>query len=250
MERDIVMDVILLSGEILVKSGAETFRAEDTMTRIAKSRGYDDARSFVTTTGFVFAYGKDYPAKVVDIKGRSIDLYKIDKVNSISRHLVTGEMEFEEAYEELLEVLNMKHRYPLYLTTLMAGISSGAFIYIYQGKFIDMLPAAIAGALGFLILSLVKKYTGVKFFGEFIASLVVGIIAVICVAINPEFSGDKIIICALMPLVPGVLLTIGVSDLMEGNYLAGTARVVEAVLVAFSIGFAVAGALSLGGKLL
>ena len=55
-----VIEVCLLAGKIMLQSGAETYRVEDTMTRIAASFGLHDSHSFVTPTGIIFSIeGKD-----------------------------------------------------------------------------------------------------------------------------------------------------------------------------------------------
>ena len=38
-----------------------------------------------------------------------------------------------------------------------------------------------------------------------------------------------------MPLVPGMLLTVGIRDLLKGDYLSGLSRLIEAVICAISI---------------
>ncbi len=43
-------DVVMLAARILLESGAEGTRVEDTMTRIAKKLGYSESNSFVTNT--------------------------------------------------------------------------------------------------------------------------------------------------------------------------------------------------------
>lgn len=51
---------------------------------------------------------------------------------------------------------------------------------------------------------------------------------------------DKIIISGVMPLVPGVLITNAVRDMMAGHLTAGIAKGTEAFLTAFAIGSGVA----------
>ena len=45
----LIKDVVMLAARILLESGAEGTRVEDTMTRIAKL-GYSESNSFVTNT--------------------------------------------------------------------------------------------------------------------------------------------------------------------------------------------------------
>ena len=98
--------------------------------------------------------------------------------------------------------------------------------------------------LGFLVLLLINDLTRVKFFAEFTASLVVGSIAVFSVKYGHGTEIDKIVISSVMPLVPGILITNAVRDLIAGHFMSGMAKGVEAFLTAFAIGAAIAVTLS------
>lgn len=52
-ERDdrLVLDAAALAGEILLESGAEIFRVEDTIYRIAAAYGVEEAEAFVLSSG-------------------------------------------------------------------------------------------------------------------------------------------------------------------------------------------------------
>lgn len=51
---------------------------------------------------------------------------------------------------------------------------------------------------------------------------------------------DIITIASVMPLVPGILITNAIRDLLAGELLAGMSRGVEVALTAFAIGAGVA----------
>ena len=46
-----IMDVAMKAGNILLESGAEIFRVEETINRIAKYYGVEDSDSFVLSSG-------------------------------------------------------------------------------------------------------------------------------------------------------------------------------------------------------
>jgi uncharacterized membrane protein YjjP (DUF1212 family) len=46
---------------------------------------------------------------------------------------------------------------------------------------------------------------------------------------------EYVIIGAIMPLLPGVALTNAIRDILDGNMLAGSARILEALLTAIAI---------------
>lgn len=94
----------------------------------------------------------------------------------------------------------------------------------------------LAGGTGLALQILIHEQTRVKFFSEFVASVVIGIIAMNCVKFGLGDDLDLIIVGSVMPLVPGLLLTNAVRDLMAGNFLAGLSKGAEAFLTAFAIG--------------
>ena len=90
----------------------------------------------------------------------------------------------------------------------------------------------------FLTFSFVQKYIQIKFFSEFVASAVVISIAAIFTKLGIAQNQDIITIASVMPLVPGILITNAIRDLLAGT--CGMSRGVEAALTAFAIGAGVA----------
>jgi uncharacterized membrane protein YjjP (DUF1212 family) len=69
----------------------------------------------------------------------------------------------------------------------------------------------------------------------------------------PGIRSDIIIIGAIMPLVPGVIFTTAIRDTLNGDYASGTARMMEAVVIALSVAAGVGAGIRLfqfmGGQL-
>lgn len=100
-EAQQVMKVCLLAGKIMLMSGAETYRVEDTMSRIAAAAGISGSHSFVTPTAIIFSLDGAELTKLIRISERSTDLRKVDQVNSISRQISNRGITLEEAYGQL-----------------------------------------------------------------------------------------------------------------------------------------------------
>ncbi|HCX1084529.1 TPA: threonine/serine exporter family protein, partial [Staphylococcus aureus] len=92
----------------------------------------------------------------------------------------------------------------------------------------------------FLTFSFVQRYIQIKFFSEFVAAAVVISIAATFTKLGIATNQDIITIASVMPLVPGILITNAIRDLLAGELLAGMSRGVEAALTAFAIGAGVA----------
>lgn len=244
VDNEFTIDCLLLAGRIMIESGAETYRVEDTMLRMAHSQNMLAAQCYATPTGIIFSLGKTQPTRITSISNRVTDLQKIALVNSVSRRLTSHMITLEEAYDELKSIQKTNYFLPIYIQVISAALASGCFLIMFKGGWSDFLFACLAGGLGFLVLLLINDLTKVKFFAEFTASLVVGSIAVFSVKYGHGTEIDKIVISSVMPLVPGILITNAVRDLIAGHFMSGMAKGVEAFLTAFAIGAAIAVTLS------
>lgn len=244
-----VMEVCLLAGKIMLQSGAETYRVEDTMRRIAASFGIKDTHSYVTPTGIIFSAGGIGPTetKMNRILERSTDLKKIALVNNISRKISSGELDLLEAARQLKEVDSLGMTLPLILQALAASIASGCFLIMFNGGWNDLLPTMISGGVGYLSYIFFHRLVAVKFFSEFFASFMIGMLSILFVKMGAGHQLDKIIISSVMMLVPGLSITNAVRDLMAGHLVSGLSKGAEAFLTAFAIGSGIAIVLSLLG---
>ncbi|WP_338450323.1 threonine/serine exporter family protein [Niallia oryzisoli] len=235
-----IVELCLLAGEILIKSGAETNRVEDTMMRIAASYGVPEAQSFVIPTGIIFSSNREDRAKLVRVAERSTDLEKVAIVNSISRQISKGELTVDEALTKLKKVANADLSFPLWLQILSAALASGCFLIMFQGVWQDFIPAMVAGGIGYLLFIYLHKYIKVKFFAEGVSSLVIGLLTALAVYTGLGTNFDSIIISSVMPLVPGLLITNAVRDLMDGHLMSALAKGADAFLTALAIGAGIA----------
>jgi uncharacterized membrane protein YjjP (DUF1212 family) len=241
-----IMEVCLLAGKIMLQSGGETYRVEDTMMRMAAAFGIVNSHSYVTPTGIIFSAEGAEPTKtkLIRISTRSTDLKKVAMVNSISRRITSGELNLDAALKLLKELDALNVTFPFMVQVAAASIASGCFMIMFMGEWIDFIPAMITGGLGYFGFLYFHRYIPVKFFSEFLASFIIGLLSVIFVKMGLGQQLDKIIIGSVMTLVPGLLVTNAVRDLMAGHLVSGLSKGAEALLTAFAIGSGIAVVLS------
>ncbi|MFE5323640.1 threonine/serine exporter family protein [Paenibacillus sp. NPDC056579] len=244
-EHDQISQICLLAGKIMLQSGGETYRVEDTMMRIAASLGFDNTHSYVTPTGIIFTIdGKEPATRLIRIMERSTDLRKVALVNDVSRKISAGQLSVQDAYETLKQIDADRHAYPVGTQVIAAALSSGCFLIMYQGVWQDFIPAMLAGGFGFCMLVFLHRLISIKFVAEFAASLLIGMITFVFVKSGFGRELDTIIIGSVMPLVPGLLITNAVRDLMAGHLVSGISKGAEALLTSFAIGSGIAFVLS------
>lgn len=98
-----VLDVAMGAGRILLQSGAEIFRVEETMHRIMTHYGVEEHSAFVLSSG-IFLTGEHHDgqmyANVKHIPLHATKLHKVDAVNRLSRDIERG-LPLEEAEAQL-----------------------------------------------------------------------------------------------------------------------------------------------------
>lgn len=203
----LIKDVVMLAARILLESGAEGTRVEDTMTRIAKKLGYSESNSFVTNTVIQFTLHSESFPRIFRITSRDTNLIKISQANKISRQITNNEISLAEAKTQLEKIYVAKRDSSLPFKGFAAAMIAMSFLYLQGGRLIDVLTAILAGSLGYLVTEILDRKLHAQFIPEFIGSLVIGIIAVIGHTLIPTGDLATIIIAAVMPIVPGVLIT-------------------------------------------
>ena len=99
--------------------------------------------------------------------------------------------------------------------------------------------AFIAGLLLYVYLLCVVKGQLSKIATNISGGMFVTFIAVLIYQLGLGHHLSEIIIGSIIPLVPGVAFTNGIRDIADQDYIAGAVRMLDALLVTFSIAMGV-----------
>lgn len=238
-----VLNLILQAGELLLTSGAEVYRAEETMERMGRSLGYQ-VEAYVTPTGILVTVGKDevYTTRIRRVRNRSQDLGKIIGVNAVSRELSNGNISISEAKQRLKELRGAP--YNIFQRYFAVMVSSACLTFLLGGRQTELLIAALAGFVAYSSNLLLAKYEANSYLSGIVASFLVANFVYTAQILLPEISAPLVIVGGLMILVPGVAMASAVRDIVQGELLSGTSRAVEAMAIAATL--ASGSALALG----
>ncbi|WP_270451472.1 threonine/serine exporter family protein [Amedibacterium intestinale] len=129
MDTNRLLNTVGFAGKLLIQSGAEIYRVEETMVRLCKSFvEVQDADSFVTPTGIMFSITVNDQTftKIMRVHSRSVDLNCIDKINALSRKASVTPYTLEELETELDEI-RKQTRYSFLVTMLFGAIGAAGF---------------------------------------------------------------------------------------------------------------------------
>ena len=126
-ELNAVIDVIMLAGTILLKSGSEIHRVEDTMIRIAHSQGIVDCNVLAMPAAIFFSIENTNISRMKRVTSSSYNIEKVCDVNQISRQLVGGQIDLETAFKQLKALQAQPLPYTKLQVTLAATFSAPFF---------------------------------------------------------------------------------------------------------------------------
>lgn len=141
----------------------------------------------------------------------------------------------EEAYAQLRK-LQEDRQYTDWQYFTAAMFTASAFSILFGGRFPDLLPGMLCGAGVFLIKKLFAKRQIAPFITDMVCSGGIALTALLAHTAFPDLvHTEPVIIGGLMLLVPGVAITGAARDILVGDYVSGSARVLEACVCAFSV---------------
>ena len=227
------------AGEIMMKSGAEIYRVEETIYRICKACGVDNVEVFAMPTGIFVTLDNDVSGDSVStyirrIRSGETDLNKISLVNQFSREFTTTDMTVEEGMEKLDEIDRQK-KYRFSGRILAAGICAASFSIIFGGTGIDFCIAFIVGMICYGFSRFLQKYDINYFIIGLCSCAIAAFLALVVASSIDEASYGAVISGTIMLFVPGVPITNSIRDFLSGDMLAGLTRMVEAALIAVSL---------------
>lgn len=242
-----LMEIVLKAGEIMLTSGAEIYRVEETIIRICSSYSIR-CESFVLPTG-IFISIRDHDGSMQTafkrIRQRTVDLNRIDRVNSFSRSLKEAQLSYETAMKSLTDIESGR-QYALPVKLAAASVGSFVFTLLFKGSYYDGFTAAIIGLLVYIMKEGLSKKGFFQFFELFSAGLFAGFLSVAAVWLFPSLNAYKIIIGSVMLYLPGVAITNGIKDAFYGDLVASFTRLGEAFLIAAAVAAGVGISLSIG----
>ncbi len=248
MNEKILLEAVVLAGEIMLVSGAEVYRVEDTMNHMLRRSSYETTETVVFSTGIFVTLDDPVKEPMTLIKrtpGRSTNINRIYLVNEISRSFCRGDITVEEAYEKLKETATVIQYGPWLRALGLVGVPF-CFAPIFGGNFLECVASGLVGiALAFADWIVKKVRLNDFCINAFCAFSVAVVALMIKNWLWQKTSVDVLIISSIMPLVPGVTFTTAIRDTLNGDYTSGSARMLEAVVTSLAVAAGVGGGMFL-----
>ena len=247
MEHEELLDLVAELGYQLAMSGAETFRIEDSINRILSAYGIESE---------VFAIPNCMTISIRTPDGKSAtrmrrigyhgnDLDSVEKYNSLSRRICTERPAPSVAIDWLKETTASRVKYKLPMALLGNILGAAGFAVFFGGTCVDGLCAAISATLLGLSDHFLDKFKTNQFFRTIALAFIMTIVAYITGIAGIADNADTVVIGTLMILVPGLIFTNAMRDIIFGDTNSGINRIVQVLLIAAAIALGTGAAWSL-----
>ena len=243
-EQTQLMDCLLDMGELLLLSGGEISRVEDTLERVGNAYGAVRMEVFVITS--IISLTMELPGLPSVTQTRRIcsgggtDFTRVEEINTLSRELCSRMLPVDAFRRELDRISAEKA--PFYITLLGSILAAGSFAVFFGGTIADGICAAVFGAcIAFLQRHLGKTELNTVA-SNLLISLLIGLGVGLCTALLPFLHMDKILIGDIMLLIPGLAMTNAIRNMLVGDTISGVVRLAESLIWAAALagGFMIA----------
>lgn len=238
--RDAV-NFILNLGRALHTCGYAAHRLEGVLGLAAQGFGIE-AQFFSTPTSIFAAFGKldRQRTYLLRVQPAEQDLGKLSELDRVTNRVLRGEIPPAEGSELIDRLTAAPPRYGPVLTTLAFGLASGAGTRFLGGGAREIVVGTILGLVIGLLALLARRYAGISRVFEPVASFVAAFLATAGAVLVTPYSVFTSTLAGLITLVPGLTLTVAMTELSTRHLLSGTSRLSAAFMTFLGITFGVA----------
>ena len=248
MDYDRLLSLSANLGYGLLESGAEIYRVEESIQRLLQAYGITQVDPFVIPNCIIVSMVTPEGVTMTQVRrmpshGTDIDL--LERYNDLCRKLCREVPPLEVAEAGLRQIDENRRQYPAWELMVAYMVAAAAFTLFFKGSARDALCGALCGLAVGLAVTAMTRLKASLFFKSMVGAFLSALLALGLTQIGLGQSSDKIIIGALMALVPGLIFTNAIRDVMAGDMMAGISKIADALLIGVSVALGTAVALGL-----
>lgn len=239
---------ILDIAKLMQVSGAEIYRIEDTVTRLLTAYGGLEPQVTAVPSHIIASarFGDEEYTLTRRVDTQQTDMELLDRLNNLSREICRDRPEPEEI-SRMLRDLTSRPRYTRWQNLLIYAFTCSMFTLFFGGSALDAAASAVVGAMLYAARCLFEKTGFNKVFMALAGSAWASFSAMLLVHAGLGRDADKIIIGAVMVLIPGIEMLNGFRDFISGDIQAGIMHLSESLFLAVIIAIGAAGMFTLSG---
>lgn len=244
MDYSKLLDLVTELGYALSINGAETFRVEESVIRILRTYGIE-AEVFAIPNCLHICI-EPVPGKPISrmkrIGDHGNDLDAVERFSGLSRRICAEKPTPEEAFLWFEQACKQNRPLSLPFYMLAHFIAAFGFCFLFGGTMTDAVFSGVCALVIALMNKLMQNLEANLFFSTMAAAFPMAFLAYGLQALGLAQNADTVTIGALMLLVPGLLITNAMRDIIFGDTNSGVNRLAQVLLIAIALGLGTAAA--------
>lgn len=235
-------------GYALLRSGAEIYRVEEAIERLLRAYGIAQPAPFVIPNCIIVSFVTPHGEAMTQVRrmpSHGTDIDQLERYYDLGRRLCREVPPLEEAHRQLEEVRRQCRTYSFPVLLCAYFAVTLFFALFFGGTARDALAAGICGLTIGLVLTLMTRLHANLFFKSMLCSALSALLACTLTWLGLAQHSELVIIGALMALVPGIIFTNAIRDVIAGDMVAGLTKIADALLTGVSVALGTGFALSL-----
>ena len=251
MDYNTLLDMATDLGYELAMNGAETFRVEESISRVLAAYGIQSEVFAIPNCLIVSIITEDGQpiTRMRRIGAHGNDLDAVEKFSGLSRAYCNRRPDPKEGTTWLDLVQAHKLRYSTVMYYAGNFLGAGGFSMLFGGSWTDAICSGICGMLVGFVNSMLDARKANQFFRTIASAFFMALLSYTMGSIGLTNNPDAVSIGALMLLVPGLLFTNAMRDIIYGDTNSGINRVVQVFLIGAAIVLGTATAWNLAARL-
>jgi len=222
-------------GKAAHSYGSSGSRIESYLAHLASALGYQGTfRS--TPTEILYGFSKDGDSQqrleLEDVPPSGWNLNRLSALGELTSQVEAGQVAVVEAARRLGDIAKLPDPWSNFMVGAAMFIAGAGFATMIGGSVWDVIAGGILGLIVFFVMVLVGRFGGPRAgaWMSFIAALVVGALVALARIIQPEINPIVASVCAIVILVPGYPISIGVLELLTNHVVSGMANLMNGLL--------------------
>ncbi|HEX6104177.1 MAG TPA: threonine/serine exporter family protein [Gemmatimonadales bacterium] len=238
----VAVDFVLRLGRALHSAGSSAQRLEDSVGALADRLGLPEHHFFSTPTSIMASFGPLGRQRtfMLRVEPGEVNLGRLAALEQIALDVARGDTSPAAGSAAVRRIGEAPAPYGAALTTLAYGVVSGAASQFLGGGIREVVVSATLG-LGVGIVALLAG--GHPRLGNVFQPLAAFLVSAACLGLA-QVAGPVSVLTAtlggLIVLLPGLTLTVAMSELATRNLASGTARLSGAFIAFVALAFGVA----------
>ncbi len=248
--QEAAIGFVLALARALHRYGTPADRLEAGLQRVCTQLGLR-AEVFTTPTAIIMSFGQAHELRssLMRVEGGEMDMGKLQRVDALADAVAAHHVDPAEGIAKLDEIIAGPSRFGRALSMLSHGVTAGSFAVFFGGSLEDVLLAGAIGLLLGLLAQVLRRSTDQNRVFELVGSAFTAFAAGAVSSFVESITPSVVTIAALVILLPGLALSVAMTELATRNLIAGTARLMSAVIVLLELAIGVAIGERLAGAL-